>query len=357
MKKNFCILFLSLLSIIVTAQIEVSQETELYNGKLYYIHLIQPGNTVYSIAKAYEVTTDEVFEVNPFAQEGIKAGQYLRIPIKNQKAVIITKPIEETINITKIIEETPLPDDTIFLLTYVADNSIPVSQLTEQFKFNPTEFKGYNPQFKNKNVISKNDVLKLPVRSKDILIEYLLKKPYSQVILLVNHSVIKGETLFSIGREYGCTSGEILQFNPGLAEHLLEGQSIRVPSKDVFSLTTLTKTVPTPECVKITKKAHYQVAMLIPFHLEKLANIVIDPNPKKNANKNFRSFDYIQFYEGFLLGLDKIDLNNATIDLKIYDVAEGEEKIKTLINRGVLDVDLIIGPFAKQPLEIGRAHV
>ncbi len=342
MKNLTGIFFLLFFSVVSFAQIEISKETELYNGKLYYIHLIKPGQTVYSIAKAYQVSTDDIFEANSFAQNGIQPGQYLKIPVKNP----------ELISEDNNVQETPLPTDTIFLLTYVADNDILVSQLTEQFRFSPSEFLGYNPEFKNQKIIRKNEILKLPVRSSDILIEYLLQKPHAQVIILLYHSVKKGETLFSIGREYGCAVSELMFFNPGLAEHLKEGQQIRVPSKDIFSVKQITEKIPTPDCMVISKKAHYNVALLVPFYLEKAGNIVIDSDPRKNVNKNFQSFEYIQFYEGFLLAMNTIDMNQATIDLKVYDITEGNKKIQNLISRGVLDVDLIIGPFHKEPLEI-----
>jgi len=342
MKRIFFLLFLTFILNGVFAQVEVqkSTETELYNGMLYYIHTVEQGQTVYSIARAYDVTTDEVFEVNTFAREGIKPEQLLRIPIKGEKPVVIETQAKISV-----------PDDSLYLLTYIADEDVLVSQILRSFSIARSQFTHYNPQFTNAEIIRLNDMLKLPISSVAVLSEYLKQKPKSQFIILVRHSVKQRETLFSIGRSYGCSVSELQQFNPGITENLATNQLIWVPAKDQFRAADISVPEPTPECMEISAKKHYNVALLVPFYLERTSAIIIHSDPKKNANRSFRSFDYIQFYEGFMLALEKTYFNNATITLNVYDVSEGEEKINTLISKGLLDVDLIIGPFLRKPLE------
>jgi ABC-type branched-subunit amino acid transport system substrate-binding protein/LysM repeat protein len=53
---------------------------EKVNGKEFYIHKVKRGQTLYMIAKAYEVDINEVIEENPEVRKGIKAGQKIRIP-------------------------------------------------------------------------------------------------------------------------------------------------------------------------------------------------------------------------------------------------------------------------------------
>jgi LysM repeat protein/succinate dehydrogenase flavin-adding protein (antitoxin of CptAB toxin-antitoxin module) len=343
MKRISFLLFFTFILNGIFAQVDVkkSTETELYNGKLYYIHTVEQGQTVYSIARAYDVTTDEVFEVNAFAREGIKTEQLLRIPMKGDVPVVVTGQPQEKISV---------PDDTVYLLTYIADEDVLVSQVLRSFSIPRSQFSLYNPQFANTEIIRLNDMLKLPLTTVTILSEYLKQKPKSQFIILVRHSVKKRETLFSIGRIYGCSVSELQQFNPGISEDIQTEQAIWVPAKEQFRPADISIPEPTPDCIEIKENKHYNVALLIPFYLERTGAIIIHSDPKKNANRSFRSFDYIQFYEGFMLALENISFNNATITLNVYDVSEGEEKINTLISRGLLDVDLIIGPFLRKPL-------
>ena len=67
-----------------TAQntIKVSTKKVTHNGKLYYIHKVKKGETLYAIAKAYNVQVNDIVFENPDVFDGIKAGQELKIPIK-----------------------------------------------------------------------------------------------------------------------------------------------------------------------------------------------------------------------------------------------------------------------------------
>ena len=341
MKRNFVLLFFLCLGLSGYSQIEISKEIQEFNGKNYYIHEVKQGQTVYSIAKAYGVTTDAVFDVNTFAREGIKPGQLLRIPYSGPD---ISKP-EPSQGTTRHIA------DTMYLLTFVADEDILISQLSRRFRIEIADIIKYNPSYSGKEIIRKNEIAKLPLKSADLLINYLLNKPHSQVIVLVTHLVNKSETLYSIAREYGCSVSELLSFNPGLDEKIKPEQTIWVIAKEQFQLQKMTDQIPQPDCVVIDKKQHYNVALLIPFQLDKAGSIQIHSEAKRNLGRSFPSFDYIHFYEGFLLVLNNANLNNATIKIHVYDVSGGDEKISTLISRGVLDVDLIIGPFMRKPLE------
>jgi LysM repeat protein len=46
----------------------------------YFLHTVERGQTVYSISKMYNVTIEEIYELNLGSEEGIKAGATLKIP-------------------------------------------------------------------------------------------------------------------------------------------------------------------------------------------------------------------------------------------------------------------------------------
>ena len=51
------------------------------NGKKYYIHTVMAGDTLYSIAKAYEVSEAAIKECNPSSADGLKIDQTIKIPV------------------------------------------------------------------------------------------------------------------------------------------------------------------------------------------------------------------------------------------------------------------------------------
>ena len=46
------------------------------------MHLVGKGETLYAIAKKYQLTSEEILSINPDAINGIKENQTLLIPTK-----------------------------------------------------------------------------------------------------------------------------------------------------------------------------------------------------------------------------------------------------------------------------------
>ena len=69
----------------IAPQVVVSKEKVRSGGKVYYSHVVQERQTLYSISKAYGVTIEEIYESNPalnLPTEGLKKNQILMIPVK-----------------------------------------------------------------------------------------------------------------------------------------------------------------------------------------------------------------------------------------------------------------------------------
>ena len=105
MKNKLFIIFIIFLGVMacppsIQAQKKstVSYKTVTVNGKKYYKHHVTKGETLIGIAKAYKVSVDELIRLNPFVENGLKAGHNLIVPIKvkpKPKPDPETKPKEE----------------------------------------------------------------------------------------------------------------------------------------------------------------------------------------------------------------------------------------------------------------------
>ena len=51
------------------------------NGKKYYVHTVKSGDTLYSMSKAYGVSEDAIKECNPTVADGLKLDQTVKIPV------------------------------------------------------------------------------------------------------------------------------------------------------------------------------------------------------------------------------------------------------------------------------------
>ena len=74
-------------------QITLSTEKVNVNGEVMYVHKVKSKETLYSIAKAYNVTIDEIVRKNESLKAGLKEGSTIYIPSsKSANAAELEKP-------------------------------------------------------------------------------------------------------------------------------------------------------------------------------------------------------------------------------------------------------------------------
>lgn len=87
MKRLFLLLCLAALPLMLAGQdyqapeIKVSTEKVRIGEKLFFVHKVEPKQTVFSICKAYGITSDDLVVANPDVKNGLKAGAILYIPV------------------------------------------------------------------------------------------------------------------------------------------------------------------------------------------------------------------------------------------------------------------------------------
>jgi LysM repeat protein len=84
LKNSFIFFVLILFSFPVVSAPFDSLRVEKEGKKNYIIHKVDPKETVYSLAKRYNVTVALLTSSNPELKEGLKIGQLLRIPFEKQ---------------------------------------------------------------------------------------------------------------------------------------------------------------------------------------------------------------------------------------------------------------------------------
>ena len=90
-----------------------SQIVTEYNGKSYYIHTVQKKQSLKDIADIYGVTTYEIIKENKDVKSGLKPGEFIRIPYKQQEEqLFLEEEVVDTLMIsdsTEYVEEYVLP--------------------------------------------------------------------------------------------------------------------------------------------------------------------------------------------------------------------------------------------------------
>lgn len=79
----------------VNAPVNVSKEKVRINGKVCYSHVVLEKQTLFSISKAYNVSIDDIYRLNPtLKQTGLKKNSIILIPVT--EAAPVQQPVQQT---------------------------------------------------------------------------------------------------------------------------------------------------------------------------------------------------------------------------------------------------------------------
>jgi LysM repeat protein len=99
-KISFVSCVLILMSVVGFANAMDSLRLEMINGKQYIIHQVDPKETLFSISRKYRVPVTDLAQENPSAGSGLSVGQILKVPY-----IPRTKPRNENGNIVHKVAE------------------------------------------------------------------------------------------------------------------------------------------------------------------------------------------------------------------------------------------------------------
>ena len=315
-------------AIFISAQNNQSPINNVQDGDIFY-HTIERGQTVYSIAKMYEVKVDDIYKLNPGSNETIKAGEKLKIPQKRVIPNSNTKPGQNDEYIYHTIQAKDTP--------YGLSKKYNVSGASI-FEAN----QGLSPE-----TFSIGRTIRIPAG--------VTKKLISEIIQTDNgskevyYTVLAGDTRYNICKTFKTTEKELLKLNPELAGGLRAGMTIRIPLRinesdipkeaepDANEVNALLKMKKEIKRVKAAR-----IALLLPYD----ANI-------SNATELKKSM--IEYYEGMLLAVDSLRNLGNNIELFVFDIGEeGSAKTKKILqdeSEKLKSANVIIGGHTNEQIK------
>jgi len=194
-----------------TAKIEIQRSTEkvLIGGKVYFVHIVKKNETLYSIAKAYNVTVSDITSINPGAVIEIKPDQALRIP----EPTIIRPPETEIKKENDQVLHIVAPGQTLYSISKIYGVTV-------------ADIETLNPEVKIDS-LQINQVLKIPrILKTDDQVNNISSNPG-----FILHKVEEKETLYSLSKKFSISQEQITQANENVAKDGLKiGQEIRIPA-------------------------------------------------------------------------------------------------------------------------------
>ena len=316
--------------------VEKSPVIVFINGKKYYVHTVKSGDTLYSIAKAYEVQENDIRECNPSVGDGLRIDQTVKIPVP--ESALIKANAEKKRKKDYIVHKVKAGQT---LYAIARDYNISVAQLRED---NPS----VNPQ-----ALAVDETLwirRTAIGSSTEQQAHAEMVEYTDNLNKVtdddgfdHHVVQPGETIYSLSRRYGITEAEFAKLND-VSQGLKAGAIIRLPKaknveqKEVVEATSVAaQTTMMSEITfqKLDDSQDLNIALMLPMNI----------NSKPNAS-------YVEFYQGFLLGLDEIKKSGkGNTKLTVYNTAHDQLKVQQIVNSTMFEgTNLIIGPVYEDEL-------
>jgi len=241
-------------------------------GRQYYIHTVEKGQTLFSLAKIYNVSVDQIIFINKEAINTLKSGDILRIPVIDQNYI-------------------PEPITKIDFKTHKVEKNESLFGISQKYNVSQDEIIKYNPQVLNG--IRKGMKLKIPfvvipqIEVKDEFFTY--------------HIVKNGENIETLAQLYNITPQEILEFN---TQPIQTGNIVTIPLKSltkeqIYILKFNKSFIPDfinidPDyfedisCVPCSKYTYnnelFNIAVLLPLYIEE--NLPLSQEALNSPQKN-----------------------------------------------------------------------
>lgn len=359
--------------------IPISEVRETIKGKEFYIHTVQKGQTLFSIAAAYNVQSAEIAEFDEDIFDGLVPDQLVKIPIikgRNNSA-------EEIKYYSVLHFHYVVKKETLF-------------SIRQRYKVKEEIILKWNPQLVDG--LKEGMVLRIPKEGANLkeAEENLLKKNDSESKISINpddyfeHIVDDGETVSSLSRRYKVSLDVILKLNSGAEDGLSIGEKLLIPKKSnsdsevdkenqrEIPRSMVGKVLSSKPCkndYRFNPKDTFTVSLLLPFYLAENTfrtsdSSIVGSDEEVNSGSDLqispRSRVFLEFYEGFLLGMEEMKKKKLPVHLSVYDTyARVDSLLHILKNPTMQKQDLVIGPvyentiheFNRFSLEYGVQYV
>jgi LysM repeat protein len=282
-KYVFVLLLIAGLYSGVDAQLLKENEIVVIQGQKFVIHQVRTGETLYSISKQYETDSQTLTEHNPKVNEGLKVGEMLRIPYKEgvnwQQPSIQPKgdPVSfETYTISSRTEtpyfiareygitvediyaynpeisrfkkgtriRIPIWDDSESkrstagqvdevllnrnLVTHEVQPGETLKSIARRYRISEDDILFYNPGARE---LAAGVFIQIPVPAEGEDRERTETGDHASAAAgsFFDHTIVSGETMWSLTRKYNVTEAQLKRFNPVLQNSFPAGVTIKIP--------------------------------------------------------------------------------------------------------------------------------
>lgn len=377
-KQIIITILLVLSSVFAFSQIGEAKIVE-KEGVQYYEHKVKKGQTAYGISKMYDSSVDVLFKVNPEAKGGLQIGQKLYLPVGKNVAEDkpselddvqagnpdLTKPDVKEVDPNKeikVIKEEGLQQEETVIDTNKIIHEVAAGEtmygIAKKYGVSIEDLKAANGNTVNLSVGQK---LIIPVdkADKNNSVTPLVKDPVNLSVApgdsVILHKVKKGDTFYSLSKQYNITGQEIRDANDGLPKGLQLGETIRIivkkklPVNYVAPDTNLTVVYDSTSRIETV----YDVAIMLPFMLDENDKFRAKCPPVGDCPFYGYTMMAINMERGIMMAVDSLRKAGLSVNIHVYDTEKDTTNINAILAKPEMEkMDLIFGPLYPRQIKI-----
>jgi len=306
-------------------------ETEIKDGKKYYVHYVQSGNSLWGIHVLYNVPVDEIVAANPGVENGIKEGQKIRVPFIDKKTLVEVDKTKQ--GFQSEVKHTVLPQETLYGIS--KKYGITIDQLIAA-----------NPGVENGVRIKQE--LNIPVASGFVMPSTVVVPRIVFSDTIIDYVVLDNETMYSISKRFMVQVEDIVAVSGLKNSRIKPGDVIKIPVKKEKFQKLEIREISKVEVRKVDSnllfrlKDEYRIAILLPFFLDKGEGFT------QNASDLST-----EFYMGAKLAIDSLKKLGLNAVFYVYDSENDTAVIKSILKKPEFDaMDMVIGPLFSDKMGI-----
>ncbi len=301
-----------------------AQEVRTVNGEKYIVHTVEKGQTLFGIGKHYAVPIAAITEANPGTELGLSVGQIVLIPQKDQSR--------------KELKTAPKLSDGELL--YTVSKKETIFGIARKFGVSPEDLRRSNPDLQYG--LQPGMVLHVET-ARSTAAPPMAVQP-AVVDSSRFHLVQQGETLYTLGKQFGVDVEAITAANGGLPEGLKSGLYIRIPKESVAVQDSVRTTAH-----RAAPSAPRKIAVLLPFTS---AGRDTTSTSDEGSRQPSVTDAAIEFRAGLGLALDTLQAVGLNADVQVFDTGMKPEQWNPLMKSDAIrGMDLYIGPFHRAAVD------
>ncbi|MBW7868421.1 MAG: LysM peptidoglycan-binding domain-containing protein [Brumimicrobium sp.] len=317
---------------------------EVRDGITYKIYVVKAGNTLYSLQKEYGVSVEDIIKANPSAEKGLQTGQKLYIPIKetsseenpNQQNYIVHE-VDKKETLYGISRKYGCTVEELIQLNPGVEDGLQAGQTIKIPSKDGAKSTGAKTETPTETVPQATIDLNTKTLVEDSIVSYTVQKGET-IYSISKRFMVSVETLIAVNKlkSNSIQEGQVIQIP------LKKEQATSAEMKDIDRPSDRIRI---QEVNYTSSKEKYKILIALPLKVESNPDVLSGMFTQNTHLNNLTELS-VEFLMGAQMALDSLEKLGLRADVEFFDTKSDFEAFKKFLGtENSAKWDMIIGPF------------